>query len=195
MNASRGEKAGPRLIVLTAPSGAGKTTIARRVMASMPQISFSVSATTRPARAYEKEGVDYHFLSAKRFREYIDEGRLVEYEEVYPGLYYGTLRDELDRASPEAPVLLDIDIHGAMEVKRLYADEALVIFIRPPSYAELENRLRARATENDSSLTARLERARKELEHSDRFDAVVVNDDVDRAVSETLDLISQFLNG
>lgn len=189
------ERARPRLIVLTAPSGAGKTTIARRVMDTMPNLSFSVSATTRSPRSQERDGIDYHFLSPERFRDAIDEGRLIEYEEVYPGIYYGTMRDEIERATADAPILLDIDVRGATEVKRLFGDDALVIFVRPPSFNDLEARLRDRATEDDAGLSTRLERARNELEYVNRFDAVVVNEDVDEAVSETLRLIRQFLNG
>ncbi len=188
------DRARPRLIVLTAPSGAGKTTIARRVMDAMPDLRFSVSVTTRSPRAHEKDGVDYYFVSPERFRTYIDEGRLIEYEQVYPGLYYGTLQDEIRQAASQAPILLDIDVNGAMEVKRLFGEDALVIFVHPPSFAELESRLRDRATEDDVGLAARLNRAKKELAHADRFDAVVVNDDVDVAVSETLRLISRFLS-
>lgn len=189
------ERTRPRLVVLTAPSGAGKTTIARRVMDLMPNLRFSVSATTRSPRPHEQDGVDYHFLSPPRFREYIDEGKLVEYEQVYPGLFYGTLRDEVERATSEAPMLLDIDVRGASEVKRLFGDDVLVIFVRPPSFEHLESRLRDRATEDDAGLSERLLRAQKELEYADHFDAVVVNAEVDKAVSETLALIRQFLNG
>lgn len=185
----------PRLVVLTAPSGAGKTTIARAVLARMPELRFSVSATTRPARAHERNGIDYHFVSAERFRSYIDEGRLIEYEQVYPGLYYGTLRDEVERATPDAPILLDIDVNGATAVKRLFGDDALVIFVRPPSLEALKSRLIDRATEDDAARSTRLIRARAELAHSDRFDAVVVNDNVDAAVEETLRLIRRFLSG
>ena len=189
------ERARPRLVVLTAPSGAGKTTIARRVMDSMPNLRFSVSATTRPPRPHEQDAVDYYFITPEHFREHVDKGRLVEYEEVYPGTYYGTLWNEVERASSEAPILLDIDVRGATEVKRQFGKDVLVIFVRPPSYDDLEARLRERATEDDAGLTTRLRRARKELEYADRFDAVVVNDDVEEAVSETLRLISQFLHG
>lgn len=189
------DAATPRLIVLTAPSGAGKTTIARKVMEQMPDLRFSVSATTRAPRDHETDGVDYHFVSPERFRAFIDEGRLVEYEQVYPGLYYGTMKDEIERATPHAPMLLDVDVNGAREVKRLFGGDALVIFIQPPSFERLETRLRRRATESDAALAARLNRAREELEHADRFDAVVKNDDIDEAVAETLRLIRRFLNG
>lgn len=182
-----------RIIVLTAPSGGGKTTIARRVMGAIPELSFSVSATTRPPRSREKDGVDYYFVSRKRFQRHIDAGDLLEYEEVYPGLFYGTLQEEIERKSADSPILLDVDVRGANAVKQRYGDDALVIFVQPPTFDILETRLRSRATENPATLRTRLERARRELEYADRFDAVVVNDDVETAVAETLGLIRQFL--
>lgn len=182
-----------RLVVLTAPSGGGKTTIARRVMEAVPELRFSVSATTRPPRSHERHGVDYYFVSPERFRQYVDAGDLLEYEEVYPGVYYGTLRKEVERRSATSPILLDIDVRGAEALKRLYGDNALVIFIRPPSIEILEERLQGRATENPAARKTRLDRARTELEFAHRFDAVVVNDDFENAVAETLDLIHQFL--
>lgn len=182
-----------RIIVLTAPSGGGKTTIARRVMDAIPELSFSVSATTRPPRSKEKHGVDYYFVSRERFQQHIDAGDLLEYEEVYPGLFYGTLQEEIERKSVDSPILLDVDVHGAHAVKQRYEDDALVIFIQPPTFDILETRLRSRATENPATLRTRLDRARKELEYAEHFDAVVVNDDVETAVVETLGLIRQFL--
>lgn len=184
----------PRVVVLTAPSGAGKTTIARRVMGTLPTLRFSVSATTRPARAGEADGVHYHFLSEEAFRQRIADGALLEYEEVYPGTFYGTLRAEVDRATPAEPVLLDIDVKGAGTVKHLFGDDALVLFVAPPSAEVLEARLRGRDTETEDSLTSRLDRARMELAMADRFDAVVVNDDLETAVSETLERIRRFLS-
>ncbi len=184
---------GRRLVVLTAPSGGGKTTVARRVMEAVPELRFSVSATTRPPRSHEQDGVEYYFVTPERFRRYVEAGDLLEYEEVYPGQFYGTLREEVDRKSATSPLLLDVDVRGAQAVKRLYGDDALVIFIRPPSLEVLESRLQSRATENTATLKTRLKRAKQELEYADRFDAVVVNDDVEKAVAETLGIIRRFL--
>ena len=182
-----------KIIVLTAPSGSGKTTIARRVLAAIPEIRFSVSATTRPARPHEQDGVDYHFVSPERFQELIAEGALLEYEEVYLGRLYGTLRTEVERLAEEMPVLLDIEVKGALNVKRLFGEKALVLFIRPPSLAVLEDRLRARGTETSETLRTRLERARQEIAFADRFDAIIVNDQLDEAVEETLRRVRSFL--
>ena len=183
------------VIVLTAPSGAGKTTIAHRVLEAMPDLQFSVSATTRAARHDETNGADYHFLSTEEFERRIEAGDLLEYEEVYPGQFYGTLRSEIEDRAAEGPVLLDIDVNGARNVKRLYGDDALVLFIAPPSINELQRRLEGRGTEDRDSLRDRLNRAERELETADACDAVVVNDDLDTAVEETLTRIRQFLTG
>lgn len=182
------------IIVLTAPSGAGKTTIARRVMQAMPELRFSVSATTRAPRPAETDGVDYHFLSEEEFRTFIEAGKLLEYEEVYPGRLYGTLRAEVEGQAQEQPVLLDVDVKGALNVKRIYDDDALLVFIAPPSLDALKRRLRARGTESVDSLRARLGRAEMEMTAQDRCDVIVVNDDLDRAVQETLQAIRRFLN-
>ncbi len=183
----------PRIIVLTAPSGAGKTTIAHRVLDAMPEMNFSVSATTRPARPDETDGEDYHFLSTEEFEARIESGDLLEYEEVYPGRFYGTLRSEIEAKAEHGPILLDIDVNGALNVKRAFGDDALALFIAPPSREELRRRLRKRGTEDADALRARLDRADRELEQADAFDGVVVNDDLDTAVEETLTRIRQFL--
>ncbi len=182
------------VVVLTAPSGAGKTTIAHRVLDEMPEMQFSVSATTRDARPDETDGEDYHFLSTDEFKQRIEAGDLLEYEEVYPGQFYGTLRSEIEAKSEKGPVLLDIDVDGALNVERLFGKDALVIFIAPPSKEELRNRLEGRGTEDERTLANRLDRAERELERTNAFDAVVVNDDLDTAVGETLGRIRQFLN-
>jgi len=182
-----------KIIVLTAPSGSGKTTIARRVLAAFPNMRFSVSATTRPPRPHETDGVDYHFVSEETFKRYISEGKLLEYEKFYGGLYYGTLISELENASAEAPVMLDIEVKGAINVKKYFGEAALVVFIRPPSLDALKERLSHRATETPESLRYRLERAVLEMDFADRFDAVVVNENLETAVAETLALVSAFL--
>lgn len=184
----------PRIIVLTAPSGSGKTTIANRVMEVMPSLRFSVSATTRDRRPHEVDGVHYHFVTAEAFQKLIDAGEMLEYEEVYPGRFYGTLRSELDRTAQQGPVLLDIDVRGALTVKRIYGDDALIVFIRPPSEAELERRLRTRATEDEQTIRVRLDRARHELTFVGEADAVVENDDLEQAAAETLRIIRKFLD-
>jgi guanylate kinase len=181
------------IVVLTAPSGAGKTTIAHRVLEAMPEMQFSVSATTRDARPDETDGEDYHFLSTEEFERRIDDGDLLEYEEVYPGQFYGTLRSEIEAKSTNGPVLLDIDVEGALNVKQAFGDDALVLFVAPPSKEELRARLKGRGTEDAEALASRLERADRELAKRNAFDAVVVNDDLDTAVEETLDRIRQFL--
>ncbi|NNE47230.1 MAG: guanylate kinase [Rhodothermales bacterium] len=183
-----------RIVVLTAPSGSGKTSIARRVMAQMPDLRFSVSVTTRPIRHYERDGVDYHFVSPETFNDYIESGELLEYQEVYPGRLYGTLQREVDRTAAEGPVLLDIDVKGALNVREAFGTDCFVIFIRPPSLEELEKRLTLRGSEDPSSLADRIDKATYELEHQDRFDAVVVNEDLDSAVTDTLALIHSFLD-
>ena len=185
-----------KLLVLTAPSGAGKTTIARRLVAEVPGLRFSVSATTREPRPAEADGVDYFFLSADEFTARLDAGHFVEHEEVYPGRFYGTLRDEVERTAREPDVravVLDVDVKGALNVKRLYGGRALTLFVEPPSLAALAARLQERGTETEDRVAVRLERAKMELGYAGEFDAVVVNDDLDRAVAETTALVGAFL--
>lgn len=184
----------PNIIALTAPSGAGKTTIARKVLATFPGMKFSISATTRPRRKDEEDGVHYYFVDEAAFRDLIASKALIEYEEVYPGCFYGTLLSEVERVTARHPILLDIDVKGALNVKRIYGDHALTIFIRPPSLEVLAERLHRRNTETESSFRHRLERARHEMTYADRFDAIVVNDDLDRALEETIRLIQAFLD-
>ena len=186
-----------KLIVLTAPSGAGKTTIARRVMSVVPGLRFSVSATTRSPRAGETDGVDYHFLDLVTFDERLAAGHFIEHEEVYPGRFYGTLAPELERlarAEDTRAVVLDVDVKGAVHVKQLYGDQALTLFIQPPSLEALAARLRTRGTESDEQIATRLDRAEMEMASAPLFDHVVVNADLDVAVAETIALVTSFLD-
>ena len=182
-----------KIIVLTAPSGAGKTTIARYLMERVERLRFSVSATTRAPRENEVHGRDYFFLDGEEFDRLVAEDAFIEHEEVYEGRCYGTLRSELEKTAREGAALLDIDVKGAINVKRMYGDQALTIFIQPPSLAALAQRLHARGTESDERIAARLERAKMELEYVHEYDAVVVNDALDEAVAETVALVESFL--
>lgn len=183
----------PRIIVLTAPSGAGKTTLARRLMAAFPALRFSVSCTTRAPRQGETDGVHYHFLSPEAFGRAVQAGELLEYEEVYPGRFYGTLRSAVEDAARTAPVLLDIDVRGAETVKQHFGDAAFTLFVAPPSLDILEQRLRARGSETDAMLRTRLDRAAYEMTFRDRFDHALVNDDLGRATSELVTRVGGFL--
>lgn len=180
-----------RIVVLSAPSGAGKTTIAHRLLERNPDWRFSVSATTRPRRATETDGIDYHFLSVEKFRERIAAGDLVEWEEIY-GNYYGTLRSEVARwLGPERTtrVIFDVDVKGALAIRAAFPEDAFLIFIAPPSFEELRRRLQARRTEDPETLQRRIDRAEMEMGTSGSFDVVVVNDDVERAVAEIESLL------
>jgi len=184
----------PCIIILAAPSGAGKSTISARLMTALPAVSFSVSATTRPARAHEVDGVHYHFLSLSRFERLRDEGALLESEEVYPGCWYGTLRSEVEKSDRESPVLLDIDVVGAVNVKEYYGKRCLAIFVQPPSLDILSQRLISRGTETEASLQARIGKAQHELTYASSFDEVVINDDLDEACSAVIDLVGRFID-
>lgn len=179
-----------RLIVLSAPSGSGKTTIAKAIMQKWPSIVFSVSATTRKQRSGEQDAKDYFFLSREEFERRIKAGELVEWEEIYGDLY-GTLKSEVDRALDSGRVMLfDVDVKGALSIKRHYP-EALLIFIRPPSVESLKKRLTGRKTETQSALSRRLERVPMELELGATFDHQVINDDLPRAIAEVEDVVAK----
>ena len=178
-----------KLIVISAPSGCGKTTIAREILKRRPDIEFSVSATTRPKRSNEIDGVDYFFLTKEEFRKNIEDGALVEWEEIY-GNYYGTLKREVDRAVRAGKsMLFDVDVKGALSIKRRYPDDTILIFIRPPSMEVLTERLKNRHTESPETIQRRLERVPMELKQGEQFDVSVVNDDLPQAIARVDDII------
>lgn len=185
-----------KIIVVAAPSGCGKSTIINAIIAEGGlDLGFSVSATTRPPREGEKDGVNYYFMSEEDFRDAIAEGEFVEYEEVYPGRFYGTLRSEIDRITDEGHnIILDLDVNGALHVKNVYGDEALTVFIQPPSIEELRRRLEFRGTETPEVIDIRIDRATYELGRAPEFDKVVVNDRLDTAIEQTRNLIDGFIS-
>jgi len=183
-----------KLIVFSAPSGTGKSTIARLVLERIPTISFSVSATTRPKREGEQEGVNYYFLDKQEFEATIERGGFIEYEFFF-GNYYGTLLDKTEQLIGAGKhLLLDLDVKGALNLKKLFPEHALLLFLQPPSMAVLQERLKGRESEDDASLQQRLERAALELSYADQFDAVVVNETLEVAVDAVTEIITNFLS-
>lgn len=177
-----------RFFVISAPSGTGKTTLVSRLLREMPDLGRSVSWTTRPPRAGEKEGIDYHFIDEKTFREMAHEDRFFEWEEVH-GFFYGTPKEPLlERRKKGKDTVLDIDTRGALNLKQAFPESCL-IFLLPPSLAVLEERLRSRRTEEEVSLKRRMENARREIAEKDKFDYVIINDDLDRAYREVKKII------
>lgn len=184
-----------KVIILTAPSGAGKTSITRFLLGHYPELAFSVSATTRAPRGAEQDGVDYHFISPEAFKAHIAQDDFLEHEMVYEGLYYGTLKTELYRiwAQGKTPVL-DIDVKGAIAIQAKLGKQALSIFILPPSIDDLKERLESRNTETPEKMQMRLDKAAYEISFSDQFDAVVKNEILEQACTETAALIQAFIS-
>ncbi len=184
-----------KLIVFSAPSGSGKTTIVRHLLEqSKLPLAFSISATTRAPRGNEKNGVDYYFLSKEEFEQKIREGAFLEYEEVYPGLFYGTLKSEIERlwASGKA-VLFDIDVMGGLTIKKTYPEKTLTVFVKPPSVEALEQRLRNRNTDSEETLQVRLAKSASELEKASAFDEILINDQLEDALRLAEALVIHFL--
>lgn len=184
-----------KIIIVSAPSGSGKSTIIHRIMESgNVDMEFSVSATNREPRGQEVNGRDYHFLTTEAFMRGIERGDFIEYEEVYPGRYYGTLRSEINaRCAAGRNVVLDIDVKGGERVKRIFGDRAVSVFIMPPSVDELRRRLEARAVDSPESIDERVGKAEYEMTFAPKFDHVVVNDNLEKAVAETEKVILDFV--
>ena len=184
-----------RAILFSAPSGSGKTTIVRELMRRFPQLGFSVSATTRNRRDGETDGRDYHFLSAEDFKARVDRNEFIEWEQVYDGLFYGTLKSEVERLWQQGKdVIFDVDVKGGLALKRYFGPKVLAVFVAVPSLEELHRRLQRRGTETEESLAKRLAKAEFESGFSKDFDVVVVNDRIDRAVEEAGAAYLQFRN-
>lgn len=184
-----------KLIIFSAPSGAGKTTIVRYLLQQGLPLAFSISATSRAMRDGEVNGRDYWFLTADEFRQRIAQGDFLEWEEVYDNQYYGTLRSEIDRLHDHGlHVLFDVDVVGGLNLKRQFADRALVVFVMPPSLDELERRLRNRSSESEESLRKRVDKAAQELTYAERFDIVLRNEELPVAQQEALRLVKAFID-
>jgi guanylate kinase len=185
-----------KLVIISAPSGAGKTTIVRHLLDSGLNLSFSVSATTRQPRGNEKDGTDYFFLTVPEFKKRIENNEFVEWEEVYKDLMYGTLKSELDRIWADGHhVLFDVDVNGGINLKKKFGISSIAIFIMPPSVEELENRLVKRATDSPEKIRMRVEKAREEMKLANQFDTVIVNHHLDLAKKEVSETVSSFLEG
>ncbi len=185
-----------KILIITAPSGAGKTSITHHLMKTYPVLAFSVSAATRNARANEQDGVDYYFISEEEFKDKIKNKEFAEWEMVYEGKYYGTLKSELKRIWNMGKVpVLDIDVKGALHVRQQYPVNTLSIFVEPPSVDALKTRLMARGTETEDSLNARVNKAAYEIAFKDHFDKIIVNDNLESACKTAVEIVSAFLQG
>lgn len=184
-----------KVIIFSAPSGSGKTTLVKHCLEHFPELEFSISCTTRNPRGTEKDGVDYHFISPEKFRQKIWEEAFVEFEEVYEDKYYGTLKSEVERIWNDGKtVIFDVDVKGGIALKKYFDEQALSIFIMPPSIQELERRLIARATEDAETIQTRVEKAEQEMTFQNEFDKILVNTDLETAKAEIEKLVSEFLN-
>src|SRR5690606_9161172 len=183
-----------KLIIVSAPSGAGKTTLVKHLLEKMPELEFSVSCATRNPRENETNGKDYYFISTEEFKQKIENQEFAEFEEVYAGNFYGTLKSEIERIWANGKhVIFDIDVIGGLDLKKIYPENSLSIFIMPPSIEELENRLRNRNTESDEKLQMRIDKAEQELLLAPKFDVILVNNDLEKSKVEIVGLVSHFL--
>ncbi len=183
-----------KLIIVSAPSGSGKSTIIGKIMEKYENLHFSISATSRQPRGTEKNGVEYFFLSPEEFKKKIDDGEFIEYEEVYPDKFYGTLKSQVERQIERGEnVVFDVDVKGGINIKKQFGKRALSIYIMPPSIEELRSRLVKRGTDSPEMIDQRVNKAEQELTFANQFDKIVVNDILDIAVDETLAIVTDFL--
>jgi guanylate kinase len=184
-----------KLIIFSAPSGAGKTTIVHHLLKVFPDLEFSVSACSREMRKGEQYGVDYYFLSVEEFKEKIGNSEFVEWEEVYKDNFYGTLRSEIERIWKKGKhIIFDMDVVGGLNLKKQFGDQALAIFVMPPSFQHLENRLKMRETETPESIARRMGKAEQELKTADQFDKIILNDQIELAFEQAENVVGEFLN-
>ena len=183
-----------KVLIFSAPSGAGKSTIVRHLMDIYPFLGFSISATSRLPRGDEKDGVEYYFMTDEQFKAGIEDDLFVEYEEVYSGHYYGTLKSEVERIwSENKAVVFDIDVQGGMRLKSLYGENALSVFIEPPSLETLRERLVKRGTDSPEAIERRILKAEEEMSHSDKFDRILLNDSLERSKEEIEKIVDDFV--
>ena len=183
-----------KLIIFSAPSGAGKTTLVKHLLQCDLNFGFSISATTRKPRGEEVNGCEYYFLSEKEFKSKIENNEFLEWEEVYPGSYYGTLKSEVDRiCSNGENIVFDVDVTGGYNIKKLYGDRALAVFVQPPSIEELERRLHSRSTDDPEVIQSRIAKAEHEMTYSRYFDIIIVNDKLEEALKEAEEKVRDFL--
>ena len=187
-------EANHKLIIFSAPSGSGKTTVVRHLLDVVPNLEFSISATTRGKRDYEKDGHDYYFYTKEKFMEAVENGDFLEHEEVYEGGFYGTLKSEVERLWSEGKaVIFDLDVEGGLNVKKYYGDQALALFLRPPSVDILIQRLQNRNTETQDQLAMRIAKVRSELKFEEQFDKVIVNDILSDTFVNAENIVAKFL--
>ena len=183
-----------KVIIFSAPSGSGKSTIVSHILKLHPEMEFSVSATSRAPRGKERNGIEYHFFTADEFRKMIAEDKFVEYEEVYTGSFYGTLKSEVQRIWDKGHVIIfDVDVKGGVNLKKYFGDKALSVFIQAPSVEELRKRLVARGTDSAEAIAKRVAKASEQMTYADKFDYILVNDDLQKAYAEAEKVVDDFL--
>ena len=184
-----------KLLIFSAPSGSGKTTIVNHLLETFDNLCFSISATSREQRQGEVNGVNYYFLTPDEFRKKIEDHAFIEWEEVYPNQYYGTLKSELQRLwAQNKHVIFDVDVVGGINIKKMHPDRSLAVFVNPPSVEKLEERLINRHTEDKENLRKRIAKAEHELKYKDQYDMILINDDLEKAKKEAVEIVENFLN-